>query len=97
MKGEFSKGDAVVIEKIDNDDLSLINVNDIIYYKYDGRYITHRVVDVKRVNNSYLFYTKGDNNKTIDDWEVPGYMVEGIVLGHVKFVGWPAVWLNSLF
>ena len=96
MKGEFSKGDAVIVEKINSEDLAEIKVNDVIYYKYDGRYITHRVVDIKRVNNSYVFYTKGDNNDTVDDWEVPGYTVEGIIRFDIRYVGWPAVWFNTL-
>lgn len=96
MKGAFSKGDAVIVEKIDNSNLSLIKKDDVIYYKYDGKYITHRVVDINKENNSYVFYTKGDNNLTVDEWEVNGYMVEGIVRGSIKYVGWPAVWFNTL-
>lgn len=96
MKDEFSKGDAVIVEKIDKEDLSMIKVDDIIYYKYDGRYITHRVVDVKKLNDSYVFYTKGDNNDTVDDWEVPGYTIEGVIRFNIRYVGWPAVWFNTL-
>lgn len=96
MKGSFSKGDAVIVEKIDKDDLSRIKKDDVIYYKYDGRYITHRVIEIEKVNDSYIFYTKGDNNLTNDDWKVHGYMVEGIICFSVKYVGWPSVWLNSL-
>jgi len=96
MKGSFSKGDAVVVEKIDKDDLSRIKKDDVIYYKYDGRYITHRVIEIEEVNGSYIFYTKGDNNLTNDEWKVHDYMVEGIICFSVKYVGWPSVWLNSL-
>ena len=73
-----------------------LSEDDIIYYKYDGRYITHRVIDIEKVNDSYVFYTKGDNNLSNDDWKVHGYMVEGIICFSVKYVGWPSVWLNSL-
>jgi len=94
MKGYFSKGDAVVIEKIN--DLSLIEKGDVIYYKHDGRYITHRVVEIEKNNNSYIYYTKGDNNDAADDWKVYGYNVFGVVKFKVKYVGWPSVLLNEL-
>lgn len=97
MKNEFAKGDAVIVEKIDEDDFSRIKIGDIIYYKYNGRYITHRVINIEKINKSYIFYTKGDNNRIVDDWGVNDYMVEGIVRYSIKYVGWPSVWLNSLF
>lgn len=97
MKGYFSKGDAVIIEKINNDDLSLINEGDVIYYKYEDKYITHRVVEIEKRNNSYVFKTKGDNNNTVDSWKVNGEDVVGVVKFYVKYIGWPSVLLNELF
>jgi len=96
MENEFSKGDVVIVEKIDNDDLSSIKKDDVIYYKYDNRYITHRVIRIEKKNNAYVFYTKGDNNQHEDEWQVNGDTIEGIVRFSVKYVGWPTVWLNTL-
>ena len=39
---------------------------------------------------------KGDDNDTVDDWEVPGYTIEGVIRFNIRYVGWPAVWFNTL-
>ena len=97
MKGYFSKGDAVIIEKVSENDLSLIEIGDVIYYRYDDTYITHRVVDVTEENNSYVFKTKGDNNSRVDSWKVDGSDVVGVVKMRIKYIGWPSVLLNEVF
>jgi len=96
MKNYYSRGDVVVVEKINRDDVNLIKMNDIIYYKHDNKYITHRVVDIKLEDNLYKFYTKGDNNASIDDWEVRESDLIGIVKFKIKFLGWPSVWFYEL-
>lgn len=96
MKDYYARGDAVVIEKIDEEDINIIDKGDIIYYKYDGKYITHRVIDIKVENDYYVFYTKGDNNDIVDPWEVGENDIIGIVRFRVKYIGWPSVWLYEL-
>ena len=96
MKTYYSRGDAVIIEKIGKEDVSFIEKNDIIYYRYDNKYITHRVYDIKLINNNYVFYTKGDNNQYIDNWTISEDDIIGVVKFRIKYIGWPAVWLYDL-
>lgn len=96
MKDYYAKGDAVVIEKIDKEDIPFIEKDDIIYYRYDGKYITHRVYAIEVSNGSYIFYTKGDNNDFVDNWKVSEDDIVGVVKFRIKYVGWPSVLLNGL-
>ena len=48
------------------------------------------------VNGSYIFYTKGDNNEFVDNWEVYEDDIIGVVKFRIKYLGWPSVLLNDL-
>ena len=53
------------------DDPSLIKVDDVITFNSTssiskGKIVTHRVMDIKKVNGKYEFVTKGDNNLSAD-------------------------------
>jgi len=53
------------------DDPSLIKVGDVITFNSTssiskGKIVTHRVMDIKKVNDKYEFVTKGDNNLSAD-------------------------------
>lgn len=96
MKNYYSKGDVVIIEKINQEDIQFIEKDDIIYYRYDNKYITHRVYEKEFVNGSYIFYTKGDNNEFVDNWEVYEDDIIGVVKFRIKYLGWPSVLLNDL-
>lgn len=58
MVPEINPGDWIIVKATNN-----IKVDDIITYKYDGEFITHRVIGV--YNNTYV--TKGDANNSKDD------------------------------
>ena len=96
MKDYYSKGDVVIVEKITKEDIQFIEKDDIIYYRYDNKYITHRVYEKELVNGEYVFYTKGDNNEFVDNWEVYDEDIIGVVKFRIKYLGWPSVLLNDL-
>jgi signal peptidase len=74
----------IVIVKITND----IDVNDIITFKYEDNFITHRVIE----ENNERIITKGDANNTQDD-PITRDMVVGKVVYIFKNV---AVWIDVL-
>lgn len=61
MSGSMQKtlyvGDYIIVKKTDD-----YKVNDIVTYKLDNKYITHRIVKI----NDDEVTTKGDANQTID-------------------------------
>ena len=58
MKSYINAGDWIVL-KLTKD----VNTNDVITFKQDGNYITHRVIEI--YNGTYI--TKGDANNSKDD------------------------------
>lgn len=72
MAPTIGKKDIIVVKLNDN-----IEKNDIVTYKKDGAFITHRVVDIK---DEYLI-TRGDANNSKD---VP--ISKDITIGKVKLI-----------
>ena len=58
MSPEIEKWDLILIKEQDD-----YEVDDIVSFKYDGAYITHRIVE----KNGDTFITKGDANNTVDN------------------------------
>jgi len=97
MVSYFYRGDIVIVEKVNQKEKEEIKVGDVIYYLHDGIYITHRVVDIIEVDQKIIYKTKGDNNNTVDTWDVKEDDVEGIIRGRVKYLGWPSVLVAESF
>ncbi len=94
MTGEIDKGDALIYEKRDGED---IEIGQVIVFKLNNSTIIHRVVDIKHINGETRYITKGDANKTND----VGYITDSNVIGFAKFklpyLGYPTIWLRGLF
>ena len=95
MNPVFYRGDAVVMEKYDEN--MSIKVGDILVFSSDKAMIVHRVVEIIDVDNETTVYrTKGDNNNAPD----PKVVTEGQIIGklkfYVKFIGYPTVMLQDM-
>lgn len=93
MVPEYSRGDAVIYEKVSAKD---IEVGEILAYKNDGIIITHRVLSKQKNGNSYLFKTKGDANETPDANLIKESQVLGKVNLKIKYIGYPTLWFNEV-
>ena len=91
MEKELMVGDVTIIQKVDAKD---IVVGDIIEYTEDNHSVVHRVIQKKQVNSIYYFITKGDNNNTADSGYVTEKQVIGKVIFKIRYIGYPAIWLN---
>ena len=94
MEPNISKGDAVIIKKIDGK--SPVNKGQIIAYKKDNVIIIHRVVNLKKVNNKTVYITKGDANNANDSSTVSRKSIIGVVNAKVPIIAWPTVWLKEM-
>ena len=97
MSPYFSRGDVVVYQKINDDTLKKIEKGNIIVYSKEKQYIVHRVIDKYEKNGKLYFVTKGDANNDKDFDPVEDENVLGKYIFHVKYIGFPAVWLNELY
>ena len=94
MTGELNVGDAAVFERYDD---QIIIEGQVIVFEKDGSMIVHRVAKIEKINGITRYYTKGDANDGLD----PGYIYDSDVVGlvHLKvpYVGYPTIWMRSLF
>lgn len=93
----YDRGDVIVYEKIKDSDLKNIDKNSIIIYRIGNQMIAHRVVNVIKENGKTYYQTKGDNNNAVDSNYVKPENVIGIYKIHIKFIGYPSIWLSEFF
>ena len=84
MSGSIETGD-IVIAKLGNQN---ININDIIVYKQDDYFITHRIIEIEQDNIT----TKGDANNTEDK----PIRKEKIIGKVIKVIHNVSIWENVL-
>ena len=94
MTPNILKGDVVVIEKIK--DYDKVNIGQVIAFKKDKIIVVHRLINKVYVDGEYYFYTKGDANDFVDNFQITEDMFIGIVDIKIPYVGYPTVWLNNL-
>ncbi len=94
MTGTLNKGDAVIFEKYDNQQ---IEEGQVIIFNYNDVQTIHRVVDIQKVNGEYRYYTKGDANKRNDEEYRTDADIYALVELRVKYIGYPTLWVRELF
>lgn len=94
MHPVFSKGDAVLIEYSEPED---IKVGDVLVFRHDNIIVVHRVVNIGNYNDSYYFNTKGDANDKQDNFNIEEKDMIGKVDYIVKYIGYPTIWMNEMF
>lgn len=94
MTGELNKGDAAIFERYE--DQPIIEGQVIVFEKNDSS-IIHRVVDIQTVNGTTRYFTKGDANEDMDAGFILSSDIVGLVNYKVPYIGYPTIWLRSLF
>lgn len=95
MTGTINKGDAIIYEKLDEDEK--IEIGDIIVFKSENIRVIHRVIDKKDTGAEIKYYTKGDANPEVDE----GYRTEEDIIGktraRIPYIGEVTLMLNEIF
>lgn len=97
MDPVFNRGDVVVLRKVNKTNLNKLKKYDIIIYSIDKQLVAHRVINKKEEKEELYFKTKGDANISPDLKWVKEDQIVGKYEFHIKYVGYPSVWLNDLF
>jgi signal peptidase I len=92
----FQRGDAVLIKKLKDKELSEIELQDVIAFYHNNQIIVHRVVSIEENNGNYKIWTKGDNNDSIDAWIITNKDIYGKVENVINYIGLPSVELSEL-
>lgn len=97
MQPIINKGDAIVVEKLNDEEKKNIEIGQILVFKNGNTTIVHRVVQINKISEEeHIFYTKGDNNNSYDGYPVYMEDVIGISKFRIRFIGFPTVWLNEI-
>ncbi|MFW6047281.1 MAG: signal peptidase I [Candidatus Woesearchaeota archaeon] len=100
MKPTFEAGDVIINKEVK--DLSQLEEGDIITYKSEegalaGKYMTHRIDEIKTTSDNTDIYTKGDNNESIDPEILEFNQIEGVFYTQLEFFGLIlSIFLNPL-
>lgn len=97
MSPNINYGDAVLFKHINENEINTLKKGDILVFYHDKKYITHRIVKKYNDNINIKFQTKGDNNKTQDNFIVNENDVVGKVIFKIRYIGNPTLWLNKIF
>ncbi len=95
MTPTINVGDAIVVDKTVKDNLDRLKEGDILVFKIQDSIYTHRIVDIKKENETYYIATKGDRKgQVVDNWTVTNNDVVGVVKFKIPYIGYPTVFLN---
>lgn len=94
MTGELNRGDTAIFERYDDQS---VTIGQVIVFEKNRDMMVHRVVDIDIINGEYRYYTKGDANENKDTGYVTDGNLVGLVHAKVPYIGYPTLWLRSLF
>lgn len=97
MQPYISKGDVIIVKKMNSDEKNKIKKGDLLVFKYDKKIISHRVYQVLKRDDGIYFRTKGDNNDQVDSTIIDTKSVIGVSNIRIKYIGIPSVLLQELF
>lgn len=95
MKPVISKGDAVILQKINSK--TKLKKGDIIAYNNGKIIVVHRINKVVGTGKKVSYIMKGDANNGVDPKSISRNEIQGIVRIKIPYIAWPTVWLSELF
>ncbi len=96
MTPTILKGDAVMIRKLNSEELRKLSIGDILAFKKSNIVLVHRIRKIINSKGELFFRTKGDFNNFEDNFITKEEDAIGIVLFKVHQIGAPTVWLKEL-
>ena len=98
MVPKFARGDAVIVEKISDEEKKNLKEGTIIRFETTEKEVVHRIKEkLVKSDGTVAYITKGDNNNAEDVGEVAPDQIKGVVVYSVPKIGYPSVWLYELF
>lgn len=94
MSPNINKGDVIVVKDINYVDN--IKKGDVIIFKSSSKLISHRVFQIKDIDSVRYYYTKGDNNKSVDLYPVLDKDIVGVYKFRIRFLGYFSVKIREI-
>lgn len=84
MEPKININDIVIVKNVDKNQ---IKINDIITFKIEDETITHRVINIKQIDDKLIYTTKGDSNEVTDIEKIEYNQIEGKYVGKIPKIG----------
>jgi len=98
MAPVFRRGDAVIVRKLQPEDIPNLQIDDIIEYTLGNRSVVHRIIEIDDADEeNIIFITKGDNNNGPDAFPVEAHQVRSLVMFSIPYIGYPSVYFIEHF
>ncbi len=94
MTGSIDKGDAIIYEEYDGQP---IKEEQILVFEKDNTVYIHRVDYISVIDGEVRYITKGDANDSADTGYITQENIIGITDLKIKYIGYPTLWVRSLF
>lgn len=95
MYPALKKGDAVLIEAVDDKNKDTLQKDMIVAFEDNGNIITHRIVSIELIDGVEYVITKGDNNDIKDVTKKTKDDIIGIVRFRIPYLGYPSVEISE--
>lgn len=95
MYPALKKGDAVLIETVDEKNRDTLKKDMIVAFEDNGNIITHRIVSIELIDDVEYVITKGDNNDVKDVTKKTKDDIIGIVRFRIPYLGYPSVEISE--
>ena len=97
MEPTINIGDIIIVDKSYSKNPQVLNKGDILVFKIDDKYYTHRIIDVLYVDGEKQFITQGDREgQAVDNWIVTKNEIVGVTTTRLRYIGLPSIWIRDL-
>ncbi len=96
MYPELKRGDAIILEKADEENIDRLEKGMIVAFYQDEQVITHRILSIDEEDGIEYITTKGDNNTTKDVTKKKKDDIIGIVKFKIPYLGYPSVEISDI-
>lgn len=98
MVPKYEVGDMLIAKKVPLDDIKV--GDDLVYLgkegTFNGKVVTHQVIDIERDGDKYLYHTKGIAN-TLEDPVVSQSQVYGVVITKSNILSFLSKIVNNIY
>lgn len=91
----LKKGDAIILEKVDEKNQDELKKGDVVAFEQDGKIVTHRILSIELLDGVEYITTKGDNNSTKDIQKKTKDDIIGIVRYRIPLIGYPSIEISE--
>jgi len=97
MEPTINIGDIIIIDKSYSKNTNVLDKGDILVFKIDDRFYTHRIIEVLYKDGEKQFITQGDREgQAVDNWIVTKNEVVGVTKFRLKYIGLPSIWIRNM-